>query len=196
MIWRFYVYISPPFVRPNIGGPSKPGVKDEDASECLASPDSPQKSRIVTEPQALPEPMDTVLPPRDFPSLTFHFWVQFTFWALLMIETVCVVYISPMWSPELASNGAFSLCCYVSFAFSPDWPQQQEQHSELYWWLCIESDWVLSPLIGRIISELDFSLVRCQTQCHADNPGLTLQRAWELQTGFHSLLVILSLQIK
>ena len=74
-----HVYISPPFVRPNIGGPSKPGVKDEDASECLASPDSPQKSRIVTESQAFPEPMDTVLPPRDFPSLTFHFWVQFTF---------------------------------------------------------------------------------------------------------------------
>ena len=90
-----------------------------------------------------------------------------------------------MWSPELTSNGAssFSLCCYVSSAFSQDWPQQQEQHSELYWLstvgLCIEFSLrsLSAPPIGRIIPELDFSLVRCQTQCHADNPGLTLKRA-------------------
>ena len=72
------IYISPPFVRPDIRGSSKPGVKDEDAPEGLASPDSPQQSGIVTEPQTLPEPMDAVLPSGDFTSLTFHFWAQLT----------------------------------------------------------------------------------------------------------------------
>ena len=42
--------ISPPFVCTDIRGAREPGVKDEDAPEGLASPDSPQQSWIVTEP--------------------------------------------------------------------------------------------------------------------------------------------------
>ena len=38
------------------------------------------------------------------------------------METVYIVYITNV--VTRTSNGAFSLCCYVSLAFCQDWPEQ------------------------------------------------------------------------
>ena len=60
----------PPLVGPHIRGAREPGVQNEHTAEGLASPDAPQKGRIVAEAEPLPEPVHSVLP---FGGLATHF---------------------------------------------------------------------------------------------------------------------------